>query len=621
MKGIFFAVKPHFGFVKDTDKEKELFVDSDEWINALDGDIVQAKVAGFDRMGRPFGKIEKVLERKITKFVGKITEKKNRTAYIVKPDNNKIFIDFLLFSDKKMDINEKVYVEFKEFKKGEKEGICQLIKILGKETDEGVDILSIALDNGIELDFPDEVQEEVKKIPDSVEDKELEGRVDLRDKVFFTVDPASAKDFDQAQGVEKDGERMILYTHIADVGYYVKKNSKIDIEAKERGNSVYLPDRTIPMLPVELSNGICSLNPDVDRLATTIQMDFDKNLKQVGYKIYKSVIKSRYRMNLQQTDDILKGELDHPLENQLKLMQDIAQKHRKDRLSKGGIFFDSIEIEFKFGHQGSVEGLFKKISGESAKIVEETMLLTNLSVADFLNKNNPSDSHIFRIHEEPKKEKQEFLFSLLDFLQIPKPKNFAKKSLKGVFDQVKDKTSDFLATEMFLRTMEKAIYSIKNKGHYGLGFDNYIHFTAPIRRYGDLVNHRIINSILFKTPVEYTKDRSKDVAKHISDTEVSAMDLERKATLVKQIEYINNKKLTDFTGTISGFSQYGFFVILDKVYASGMVKYDNLPDDFTTDESGFAASGKNRFLKIGDRVQVKIIKADKEEARIDLMLV
>ena len=623
--------KRGFGFV-DIEGDIDVFVAPTNMNNAIHGDKVVVEITskkGTDLEGR----IVKIVERKFKPMVGEFYYKQGKGH--VELDEDKVKIDIEI--DKELSLGamngHKVLVKILN----KLQGNCykgQVLKILGHKNDPGVDILSIVNKFGIEEEFPEEVMEAVAKLPDEVREEDKEGRKDLRQLVTFTIDGDDAKDLDDAISYEKlpNGNHH-LWVHIADVSYYVKENSVIDEDAMMRGTSVYLADRVIPMLPHKLSNGICSLNGNVDRLAVTCEMEINEKGKVVSYDIYPSIINSNLRMTYKNVNQILDGisvpEGYEPFQEVLLQCEELAQVLRKEKISRGYIDFGIDEAKIVVNEKGEAIDVVKRERGKGENLIEDFMIVANETVAThiyFLEL-----PFIYRVHGEPDEEKiQNFIRFIhqLGYNVSGKLTDIHPKTMQRILKELSDKKEFHLLSSLLLRSMQKAVYSEHNIGHYGLASKYYTHFTSPIRRYPDTTVHRLLRTYIFnnrmdKGTKDYWEHKLPALCEHVSQKERDAISCEREVDDMKKAEYMMKHIGEEYEGMISSVLNFGMFVELDNL-VEGLIRLDSIKGDhYYFDESTFSICSENnkRGYRLGDRVKIVVVNANKETKTIDFELV
>ena len=628
--GTMIANKKGFGFV-DIEGDEDVFIAPTNMNGAIHGDKVIVEITspkGIDFEGR----IVKIVDRKFKQMVGEIYYRKNRAYLKLDDDRIKLTIEIDKNKTKAVMEGHKVLVKVtNKIKDNLYKG--EVIKILGHKNDPGVDILSITNEMGIPDTFSDEVMEEVDKLPNEVAKSEMLGRRDLRDDIIFTIDGDDTKDIDDAISIDKKGENYILGVHIADVSYYVKPNTKLDEEAYERGTSVYLADRVIPMLPHKLSNGICSLNPNVDRLAISCVMEIDKNGNVVDYEIFESVIKSKIQMTYKKVNKILEENIIpegyEEYVSQLRMMADLAKILRKNKENRGYIDFDLDESKIIVDDNGKAIDIKLRDRGIGERLIEDFMIAANETVATHIY--YMELPFIYRVHGEPSEEKiNNFMrfVNILGYKITGKTDKLTPQTMQNILRQLKDKKEFPLLSSLLLRSMQKAIYDSTNIGHFGIASKCYTHFTSPIRRYPDTTVHRLLRTYLFENninneTINFFERQLHVLALHTSTTERRAIECEREVDDMKKAEYMMDHIGEEFEGIISSVLNFGMFVELPNLI-EGLVRLDTLKDDYYTyDETTFTIRGnKNkRGYRLGDKVVVKTIAADKEKRTIDFIIV
>ena len=631
--GTMIGNKKGFGFVNVDDSNIDIFVAPSNMNNAIDKDRVIVEVIN-EKGDEIEGKVVRIVDRNLDIMVGEYIQGKNGKGTI-KLDNDKLKIEIEIDKEDSMNAIEghKVLVKVgKKLRGNEYKG--HIIKILGHKTDPGVDILSIAAKYDIEEEFPEAVLEEVEKIPDHVLQHEYEGRRDLREEIIFTIDGADTKDIDDAISIEKlENNNYKLGVHIADVSYYVRENTEIDKDAYLRGTSVYLADRVIPMLPRQLSNGICSLNPDVDRLAMSCVMEIDEKGKVVDYEIFESVIKSKKQMTYTNVNKIL-GENIIPegyeeFVDKLKLMGDCAKRLRKAKIKNGYIDFEIEEAKLIVDDKGEVTEVTLRDRGTGEKLIEDFMVAANETVASHIY--YMELPFVYRVHGIPSEEKiQNFLkfVGVLGHRVNGKIKDLTPIAMQNLLEQLKDVKEYHILSAQLLRCMQKAIYDKVNIGHFGLGSQCYTHFTSPIRRYPDTTVHRLLRTYLFnhsmdKDTLEYWDNKLVFLTEHSSERERAAADCEREVDDMKIAEYMEKHIGEEYEGMINSVLNFGMFVELPNLI-EGLVKVDSLKDDrYIYDETTFSLVGQSskRRYRLGDKVKVKCVAASKEMKTVDFEII
>ncbi len=633
-KGVMRVNKKGFGFVEIENMEDDVYVSQENMNGAIHDDIVLVEITSKMNLDRLEGRILKVIKRQVNRYVGEINFDKKGKGHITL-DESKVKLNIEIPRDKAMNAvdGHKVVVELvKRLNKNTKyEG--KVIEIIGHKNDPGVDILSIIYKYNINVDFPDDVKEEVKNIPMEVLDKDLAGRRDLRDMEIFTIDGDDTKDIDDAISIEKmDNGHYKLGVHIADVSYYVKEGSPLDNEALERGTSVYLVDRVIPMLPHELSNGICSLNPNVDRLAISCVMEFDSNGKQLDYEIFPSIIKSRIQMTYKKVNSILEDNIVpegyEPYEKSLREMAELAKILRTAKIKRGYIDFGVDEAKILVDENCKPTDVVLRDRGVGENLIEDFMIAANECVATHIYYMNLP--FVYRVHEVPKEEKIRSFLSFVGSLGYNiagDVKDTRPTTIQKIIKSLEDKPEFKILSSLLLRSMQKAIYKPENLGHYGLASPCYTHFTSPIRRYPDTTVHRLLRTYLFDGHVDMATIRKYEeklvyIAEHSSDRERASVDCEREVEDMKMAEYMESHIGEEFEGMISSVTSFGMFIELDNLI-EGLVPLRDMNDFFHYDEEHMTLTGERTHVRyaIGERVVVKVVRASKEEKTIDFEIV
>ena len=553
---------------------------------------------------------------------------------VVDLDEDKVNLRVIVMPQNSMNAVEghKVVVEvIKRISNHEAEG--KIIKILGHKNDPGVDILSIVEKYSIETEFSDEVKEQVKKLPFEVSDEDRKGRKDLRDQVIFTIDGDDTKDIDDAISISKlENGHYVLGVHIADVSYYVKEGSPLDKEAMERGTSVYLVDRVIPMLPHALSNGICSLNPNVDRLAISCVMEYDGAGKLITYDIFESVIRSRIQMTYKKVNSILENkgipEGYEPYVEDLKTMALFSSILRKTKLKRGYLDFDVDEAKILVDENGKPTDVVLRERGIGENMIEDFMIAAKECVASHIFYMNLP--FIYRVHEYPKEEKLRSFLSFVSNLGYSIPGNIKDNkptTVQHILNYLRDKDEFKILSSLLLRSMQKAIYLPQNLGHYGLASPCYTHFTSPIRRYPDTTVHRLLRTYLFENDLSsktlhHWQEKLVYISDLASSRERASVDCEREVEDMKMAEYMEDHINQEYEGMISSVMSFGMFVQLDNMI-EGLVSVKDMKDYFIYDEDRMTLTGEktHTVYTIGQRVKVRVIRASKEEKTIDFEIV
>ena len=631
-KGILRMNKKGFGFVEVSGEEEDIFIAPDNINKALNNDTVIVEILNKNSGEKREGRIVKTLERDLSTIVGEIYFKKDK-GYII-PDDKKLDIQLEIDRDKShgaVDGHKVVVKILRNITKNRYKG--EVVRIIGHKNDPGVDILSIVCKYEINDTFPEEVIEELDSIPEEVREQDKKGRKDLTDVTIFTIDGDDTKDIDDAISVEKlKNGNYKLGVHIADVSYYVKEGSPLDKEAMDRGTSVYLVDRVIPMLPHKLSNGICSLNPGVERLAISCVMEIDNNGKTVDYEIFPSIIKSRLQMTYKKVNQVIeKNEIPEgyePFVNDLKLMDELSQIIRKAKINRGYIDFDVDEAKIIVDENCHPTDIVLRNRGRGENLIEDFMIQANECVATHIFYMDLP--FIYRVHEYPKEEKIRDFISFVQSLGYTvkfNTKDISPKAIQKLINQLKDKKEFKVLSSLLLRNMQKAIYLPQNLGHYGLASKCYTHFTSPIRRYPDTTVHRLLRTYLFNDDmsnqtINKWQEKLVYIAENSSFKERESVECEREVEDMKMAEYMEDHIGEEYKGIISGVTNFGMFIQLDNL-VEGLIHVNDMKDYFSFDEVTQSLIGertKEKFT-LGDEVLIKVKAASKEAKTIDFELV
>ena len=624
--------KKGFGFVEVSGEEEDIFVAPDNINKALNNDTVIVEILSKNSGEKREGRIVKTLERDLSTIVGEIYFKKDK-GYII-PDDKKLDIQLEIDRDKShgaVDGHKVVVKILRNITKNRYKG--EVVRIIGHKNDPGVDILSIVCKYEINDTFPEEVIEELDSIPEEVREQDKKGRKDLTDVTIFTIDGDDTKDIDDAISIEKlKNGNYKLGVHIADVSYYVKEGSPLDKEAMDRGTSVYLVDRVIPMLPHKLSNGICSLNPGVERLAISCVMEIDNNGKTVDYEIFPSIIKSRLQMTYKKVNQVIeKNEIPEgyePFVNDLKLMDELSQIIRKAKINRGYIDFDVDEAKIIVDENCHPTDIVLRNRGRGENLIEDFMIQANECVATHIFYMDLP--FIYRVHEYPKEEKIRDFISFVQSLGYTvkfNTKDISPKAIQNLINQLKDKKEFKVLSSLLLRNMQKAIYLPQNLGHYGLASKCYTHFTSPIRRYPDTTVHRLLRTYLFNDDmsnqtINKWQEKLVYIAENSSFKERESVECEREVEDMKMAEYMEDHIGEEYKGIISGVTNFGMFIQLNNL-VEGLIHVNDMKDYFSFDEVTQSLIGertKEKFT-LGDEVLIKVKAASKEAKTIDFELV
>ena len=636
--GVYRKNQKGFGFVKIEEQLEEIYISKDNSLNAVNCDKVLIEIIEEgNKVKKPEGKIVKILKHEKDTVVGIFQNNKN-FGFVVPDDKNfgsDIFISKNNFG--KARNNHKVLVKITKYPQEGKNAEGKVIEVLGNVNEAGVDMLSLIKEHKLPARFPEPVIEEAKRCGNKIDEKDIPNRIDLRDRIIFTIDGEDAKDLDDAVRVEKlDNGNYRLDVHIADVSYYVKENSLLDQEALIRGTSIYMLGRVIPMLPRELSNGICSLNAREDRFTLSCSMEIDKQGKVISSEIYKAIIRVTERMNYTDVQKIIEASDEDVLEKykqyiqEFKNMEELAIILKNRRLENGYLNLDIPESKIDLDIDGYVTNISKYESTFAHEIIEQFMLTANETVAEkFFWLDAP---FIYRVHEEPDLEKvQELNKFLFNFgLKIKANKdNIYPKEFSKVLDEIKGKEEEKVISNLILRTLKVARYEAENKGHFGIASKYYCHFTSPIRRYPDLFIHRIISKYLEENydvnekVIEKYFQQAEDRAKQSSEREKIATGVEREAEDIKKAEYMESKIGEEYEGIVSSITSFGMFVELENT-VEGLIRFEKLGDEyFIYDEDRKRLIGErtNKIYKIGDKVKIRVATANKLLRQIDFEIV
>jgi ribonuclease R len=609
-----------FGFLQPEDGRDDLFLGPKQMHKAFHGDVVLARVTGVDRRGRLEGSIVEVLERAFKKVVGRLFVEQG--VAFVAAENKRINQDILIAPDslKGARSGQVVTVEIVEYPTKNSEPIGRVIEVLGNYADPGMEIEIALRKHDLPHVFPKAAVDAAKKLPREVQAKDLKGRKDLRQLKFVTIDGETAKDFDDAVYAERKPKGFRLWVAIADVSNYVKPKEPLDLEAYERGNSVYFPRRVIPMLPEELSNELCSLKPDVDRLVMVCEMDITSGGVVKGYEFYNGVIHSHERMTYTKVWDMLSGKLRSRPE--IDTLYELFKVLLAARQKRGAIDFDSVETRMIFDDQGKIERIERVQRNDAHRLIEECMLAANVCASDYLAANNQPT--LYRVHEGPTPEKLEALRAMLkDFaLSLGGGDEPHAKDYAALLEKVKGRPYAGMLQTVMLRSLAQAVYTPENVGHFGLAYEAYAHFTSPIRRYPDLLVHRGIKAIL--AGKRYDAGDWAAIGQHCSETERRADEATRDVEAWLKTYFMQDHVGEEFDGTISGVTGFGLFVTLDELYVDGLVHISDLGQDyFQFDSHKHMLRGERSGVKyqLAGRVRVKVVRVNLEQAKIDFVLV
>ena len=610
--------------------------------NFMHDDEVEFEILSRKRQGYVLAKIISLVKRNKTQFVGIIQKTKNFGFVII--EDKKIKTDFFIPSNNIGEANDgdKVLVKLLEWKKQDLSPIGKIVKVFGEPGDHYTELNSIIAKNEIAIDFSQEVKEYTELISEKIESKEIKERKDFREKTTFTIDPIDAKDFDDALSFEKiDENNFEIGIHIADVSHYVKPSTILDKEAYNRATSIYLVDRVIPMLPEKLSNKVCSLRPDEDKLTFSAVFNFNKKGEISNSWFGRTIIRSKKRFSYQEAQEIIETKkniiskknsltgkeykVDQSIVEAIITLDDIAKKTRNKREKNGSINFNRTEVGFILDKEKNPKEIYFKQSADSNKLIEEFMLIANKKVAEVFNEVK-NQKHIYRVHDLPDNEKLKSLkYIVKGFgynLDLTSSKGISK-SLNILLHQIKGKEEQNLIESLALRSMSKAEYSTTNIGHYGLAFTNYTHFTSPIRRYPDVLVHRLLDQIQKKHFGKLDKNLQKK-AMHCSEREMVATKAERDSIKFMQIKFMENKIGENFSGIISGVSDWGIYVEIEENKCEGMVYIKDIEGDkyyYSEQQQAILGRKTNKKYTLGDKINIEVKKADLVKKHLDFIII
>ena len=617
-------------YVQCEELDSDVFVHQRNTRNALNGDRVEVIVTHTSRNGAKEGEISKVLERSPRCYAGRV-EIASKTMAIVVPDSRKMAVDIAISLKKYPDLkqDDKVAVRIVDWRDGDRLPQGELVDVLGAAGDNDAEMHAILLEYNLPYKFEEQVERAANAIDGRITERDIAERRDMRDVPTLTIDPADAKDFDDALSIQPIGEgKWEVGVHIADVTHYVRPDSTIDDEAIERGTSVYLVDRTIPMLPERLCNDLCSLRPHEDKLAFSAVFHIDEKGKISQEWFGRTVIHSDRRFSYEEAQRVIEtGEGD--MKEEILTMHNLAQTLRKERFRKGAIAFSRREAKFHLDKNGKPTGVYFKVQKEANQLIEEFMLLANRRVAEFCAKAHGKErTMIFRVHDVPNSDKFErFRSFILRFGHIFKSSiekgNAAAKELNKLLATIKGKPEENVVSTLAIRSMAKAVYTTDNIGHYGLAFPYYTHFTSPIRRYPDMMVHRLLQRYL-DGKRSADKDMHESLCVRCSEREVIAADAERASIKYKMVEFMADKIGEEFDGHISGMSEWGIFVELENSIVEGMMLMRDIPGDYYQfDEERYEVFGHatGKVFTIGDKVRIRVKSADLRRRLLDFEFV
>ena len=625
-KGKLEITRSGIGYVVVVGGDGDVLVRPNDFNTALNGDTVRVKVMKENaRNGKKEGKIMEVIKRKQNDFVGHMQVSANFAFFI--PDTDKPMPDIFIPLEKLNGAKDKerVIAKITKWESANKKPEGEVVQVILAEQESDIAMKELLAENGFPLVFDDDVMEEALRLPDIISKDEVAKRKDMRDILTFTIDPVDARDFDDAISFRKiKNDLYEIGVHIADVSHYVIPETTLDNDAYLRATSVYLPDRVNPMLPERISNELCSLRPHEDKLTFSAIFEINHKGHIKNTWLGKTVIHSNQRFTYEDVQEMIEGK-DGPHKDEIMLLNDLAQGYRSERFKKGAINFSSTEVRFKLDEKGKPIGIVVKESKEAHQLIEEFMLLANKSVAEFIAKIKVNKKEIpfpYRIHDVPDEKKlTPFMVFALKYghkFDTSTPDKIAS-SFNQMLADVKGKPEQHVLEQLGIRTMAKAVYSPENIGHYGLSFEHYCHFTSPIRRYPDVMVHRVLESCLLEQPM--IDKKMEDKCRHCSEMERSAMDCERAGNKYKQVEFLREYIGDDFQGVISGVAAFGFWVETVEHKCEGLVSIQSLSDydDFRLVETDYCLVGRRsgRKFRMGDKVNIKVIAANLTKRQLD----
>ena len=630
------------GYITCEDFEEDVHISSNNINRALNGDEVEFYVFKRKFRGRIEGEITQILNRAKSEFVGVIQIHKSY-AFVI-PDDSKMYKDIFVPLKKtyKAEDGDKVLVKLEDWPENADSPFGKVLKVLGKPGEHNTEIHSILAEYGLPYEFPHEVEDYANKIDTSINEEEIKKRRDMRDVLTFTIDPKDAKDFDDALSFQilKNGNYEIGI-HIADVSHYVKEGTILDDEAYERATSVYLVDRVVPMLPEILSNNACSLRPNEEKFTFSAVFELNNKAELLNQWFGRTVTYSDARFAYEEAQSIIESnsnsipkevsltgkayKTNQPIADAVIKLNQLAKIMRKKRMQDGAISFDKVEVKFNLDETNNPVGVFFKTSKDANKLIEEFMLLANRKVSEFIGKQNPKKTFIYRVHDEPNDEKLAALQNIVSRFGYKlnfKDRKSTTESLNNLLRDVDGKKEQNLVDTLAIRSMSKAVYTTNNIGHYGLAFDYYSHFTSPIRRYPDVIAHRLLQHYLDKGK-SVSEDAFEDKCSHSSNMEYLATKAERDSIKYMQIKFMQDHQDQEFLGVISGVTDWGIYVEIIENKCEGMVRIRDIKDDyyhFDQDEYALVGEATKNMYQLGDEVVVKVKQADLVKKHLDFTL-
>ncbi len=628
LSGIVDHVNRKYAFVTTDEFSEDIKIKSRFMRGAIHGDKVELKISDNFSRKNIEGEVIKILERKSNEFIGMVEDSKGFAFFI--PKNKKIFVDFFVRKKKNENFskNKKYIAKVINWGNSNKKPEAQIIKCIGESGKNETEINSIIYDFNLPVKFPNDVIVETEKLDEKISEKEINNRKDLRHLDSFTIDPDDAKDFDDALSIEKKDGFYNIGIHIADVSHFFNNRTQINNEAEKRATSIYLVDRTIPMLPEKLSNNLCSLKPNVDRLTFSVLIKMDEKFKIISSWVGRTIIHSKKRFTYEDAQESIDNS-NGLFHEKLNMLNKVAKHIRKKRFDSGSFNFRSNEVKFKLDKEKKPIGVYKKVRKDTHKLVEEYMLLANKIVAEFIinheKKHNKTFPFIYRIHEDPEQQKISELKNYIKqygYSINSNEKNLAV-SLNDLMKKIKGKPEESSIEKFAIRSMSKAKYSTNKEKHFGLSFRHYTHFTSPIRRFPDVMVHRLISDY---TNGSNPKDkRYYDImCKHSSKMEINATKAERESIKFKQAEYMTNFIGKEFEAVVSGITEWGMYSEIVENHCEGLIRMSSMKDDrYEFDDQKIRIVGRNnkKIFRLGQVIRVKVTDTDIEKRTIDLVLV
>jgi ribonuclease R len=621
-------VNSRFAYVITDSSFGDVWVKTDLLRNAMDGDTVEIAVSPKKHGKRPEGKVVRVVQRGRDELVGRI-EFSPRYAFVI-ADNRKIYHDFFIPLEKvkKAAHNDKVIIKITEWPEATRNPVAEVVRVLGKAGEHETEIHSIMAEFDLPFQFPELVDSEADQLDGKISDAEIKRRRDFRDINTFTIDPADAKDFDDALSVQwlKNGN-IEVGVHIADVTHYVSPKTELEKEAVHRATSVYLVDRTIPMLPEKLSNELCSLRPNEDKLTFSAVFELNAQAKIMNTWFGRTIIHSDKRFAYEEAQEVIENK-EGPYSKEILTLNKLAKMLKKKRFANGAINFETTEVRFQLDENGKPLGIVPRVRKDAHKLIEEFMLLANKHVAEFvfkLNDGKGKNTFVYRTHDYPDPERIETFSHYAKRFghELHTDDNRISKSINGLIEEIEGKPEENVLQRLAIRAMAKAKYTTAAQIHFGLAFQHYTHFTSPIRRYPDMIVHRLLHHYLqASSPVK--PDLYEEHCQHSSEMEKRAAEAERASIKFKQVEFMRDAEDKDYEGVVSGVTEWGVFVEIVETKCEGMVRVSELTDDFYVydeDRMRLVGRGNQKIIALGDKCTVRVAGTDIDRRTIDLTFV